>query len=270
MNFSRNLIDLRKQNNFTQEKLASKLNVSFQTISKWENEQSLPDIIQLERLADIFKISVDTLIGHIINYDKRTQYEDFYATNTYYWGTEPSHMCYQVLKLKPPIKSWRILDVGCGEGKDAVFFARNGYDVTAIDISNKGLIKGKKLASLYKVDVNFIQADINNFRLSKSYDIIFSSGVLHYLNPKLKRDIIKNYQEYTTLNGINVFNVFVYKPFIKSAPDEETPNTLWRSGELAMLYDNWYIHDFDEKIFDCNSNNIQHKHCMNTIIAEKY
>ena len=267
--FAQNLIQLRRQYNMTQEQLANKLNISSQAVSKWETGQSLLDIIMLPKIADIFRTSIDSLISHSLKHNPSTQYEEFYRSQNYYWGITPNHLCYEILKLKPPIKPWRLLDIGCGEGKDAVFFARNGYQVDAFDITKTGLDKAEKLASFYNVQVNFFQADINSFRPNTQYDIIFSSGVLHYLKPDLKERIIHNYKHHTAENGLNVFNVFIDKPFLSPAPDEETPHTLWYSGELAILYHDWYFHQFYENIFDCISNNIPHKHCMNTIIAEK-
>ncbi|MFC0560655.1 class I SAM-dependent methyltransferase [Halalkalibacter alkalisediminis] len=53
----------------------------------------------------------------------------------------------------PPTKHVKLLDIGCGEGKDAVFFARNGYDVTAFDISNAGIEKTRNLLLGARVDV---------------------------------------------------------------------------------------------------------------------
>ena len=47
------------------------------------------------------------------------------------------------MKLKPPTKPLKVLDIGCGEGKDAVFLARNGYAVSALDATDKGIEKGK-------------------------------------------------------------------------------------------------------------------------------
>ena len=60
---SESIYNLRKESGLTQESLAEKLNISFQAVSKWENEQSSPDIILLPLLADIFGVSVDRLFG---------------------------------------------------------------------------------------------------------------------------------------------------------------------------------------------------------------
>ncbi len=54
----------RKRLGMTQDQLAEKLGVSPQAVSKWENDQSCPDISTLPHLAEIFGISIDTLLGH--------------------------------------------------------------------------------------------------------------------------------------------------------------------------------------------------------------
>ena len=53
---------LRKENNLTQEELASKIDVTRQTISKWELNESTPDIIYSKKLAETFNISLDELL----------------------------------------------------------------------------------------------------------------------------------------------------------------------------------------------------------------
>ena len=62
--FSDNLILLRKAKNMTQEELAEKLNVTRQTLSKWETGDSLPDIEKSRMIADIFDVSLDELVTH--------------------------------------------------------------------------------------------------------------------------------------------------------------------------------------------------------------
>ncbi len=54
----------RKRLGLTQDALAEKLGVTAQAVSKWENDQSCPDITTLPRLAQIFGISTDALLGH--------------------------------------------------------------------------------------------------------------------------------------------------------------------------------------------------------------
>jgi len=58
------LQELRKKNNLTQDELALKLNVSRQSISKWENNESLPDSANLIELAKVYNISLDELVSN--------------------------------------------------------------------------------------------------------------------------------------------------------------------------------------------------------------
>ena len=62
MTLGKNIQNLRKQKHMTQEELAQLLNVTRQTISKWESNYNEPDIKTLKKLACIFEITVDELI----------------------------------------------------------------------------------------------------------------------------------------------------------------------------------------------------------------
>lgn len=67
--FKDNLISLRKLHNLSQESLAEKLNVSRQTLSKYETGESLPDIEQCKTMADIFGVSLDDLVNYESEYE---------------------------------------------------------------------------------------------------------------------------------------------------------------------------------------------------------
>ncbi|MDD2364223.1 MAG: helix-turn-helix domain-containing protein [Saccharofermentanales bacterium] len=265
---SKNIASYRKRLKMTQEELARKLNVSFQAVSKWETGQSMPDISLLSDIAVALESDINGLMGYSHTRKKVSYYEEEYVTDSYYWGLAPSHMCYEVMKICPPIRKLRVLDIGCGEGKDAVFFARNGYIVDAFDIAIVGVEKTKYLADEMGVSVNAFQANLLDYRLEHQYDIIFSSGVFHYIPANLRKQLILNYQEHTTPNGIHALNVFVPKPFIEPAPEKEENATVWRSGELATHYSDWLLHEMSESIFDCDSSGIPHQHCMDTVIAQ--
>ena len=59
MNLGNKIMTLRKKNNLSQEDLAEKVGVTRQTISKWELEETTPDINQARKLSMIFNISLD-------------------------------------------------------------------------------------------------------------------------------------------------------------------------------------------------------------------
>ncbi|MDE6937378.1 MAG: helix-turn-helix domain-containing protein, partial [Lachnospiraceae bacterium] len=78
LNLSDNIIRLRRERKITQEELADFLGVTKASVSKWENAQSVPDIMLLLQMAAFFDITIDGLIG----YDPRLTQEQirrFYA-----------------------------------------------------------------------------------------------------------------------------------------------------------------------------------------------
>lgn len=62
MDINERLYELRKNNNWSQEELAEKLNVSRQTVSKWESSKTIPELEKLVKLSEIYNISLDELI----------------------------------------------------------------------------------------------------------------------------------------------------------------------------------------------------------------
>lgn len=258
----------RKELGLTQNQLAGMLDLSFQAISKWENNAAYPDVLTLPKLAAALHTTTDALLGYssvVTDYDKR------YHDEEYYWGLMPNSICYDIMKILPPTKPYRLLDIGCGEGKDAVFFAKCGYSVTAFDLSSRGIEKAKLLARHNQTEVNFFQANLLDYRLDSDYDIIFCSGAMHILPTSERNALCDHLKEHTTENGINALNVFVKKPFISRAPDasDEEEKYPWYSGELFGYYHDWFFHTCREDVFDCDSSGISHKHCMDTLIAQK-
>lgn len=199
----------------------------------------------------------------------RTIYEEVYRQQDYYWGFAPSSLCYQVMQVLPPVRPLRLLDLGCGEGKDAVFFARNGYDVTAVDVTASGLEKARRLAEGCGVALRTVRADLEEFRLDETYDVLYSSGALHYIRPALRDEVFANWQAHTAPGGVHALNCFVEKPFIAPPPENEPRSFFYRSGELFGYYTDWLLHTCTERIFDCDSSGVPHQHCMDTVVAQR-
>jgi len=262
-----NIARYRKEQGLTQEALGEKLGVTFQAVSKWETNQTIPDTELLPELARTLNISVDKLLGYSAFNSDISFFEDDYCKNDYFWGVVPSNMCLKVFELLPPERQIKILDIGCGEGKDAVFFARCGYDVSAFDISEAGLEKTKRLADKANVNVRAFRANLWDYRLEEKYDVLYSSGVLHYIKPELCDEIMSNYKANVNDKGIVAFHVFVKKPFIACPPEKEKHSFLWKSGQLFTYFHDWYIENCTEYVFDCNSGGIPHRHAANRLFA---
>ena len=80
------------------------------------------------------------------------------------------------------ISGGKILEIGCGGGWLSLELARNGLDVTGLDVSEKRLNIGKQYAERNNVKINYIKADINNyeFKESENYDVIVAWDSLHH------------------------------------------------------------------------------------------
>ena len=163
----------------------------------------------------------------------------------------------------------RLLDLGCGEGRDVVYFAQHGFEVVGLDLSLPGLEKAKQYAEKAGVHVETIRADIVDYKLKDTYDVIFSTGTLQYLPPEVRERRFQNYKEHTSPDGINVHSVFVNKPFIPPAPDAEVTAHSYKSGELMSYYWDWEILYCAEEIFDCMSSGAPHKHAICRMIAKR-
>jgi len=66
MEIGNKILELRKQNDFSQEQLAEKMGVARQTISKWELGETAPDLLQAKMLSQIFNVSLDELTNNKI------------------------------------------------------------------------------------------------------------------------------------------------------------------------------------------------------------
>lgn len=161
------------------------------------------------------------------------------------------------------------MDLGCGEGKDIIHFAKQGMSAMGVDISQPRLAKAQRWAMKEGLTIGTVHADITDFRYVETYDVAYSSGSLTYIPPHTRQEAFDNYKQHTRPGGLNAFNAFVEKPFIATAPDWGTHEYFYRSGDLLQFYWDWEIVSFSEVIFDCNSSGVPHRHAMDVMIARK-
>ncbi|MEM9256756.1 MAG: class I SAM-dependent methyltransferase [Pseudomonadota bacterium] len=93
-------------------------------------------------------------------------WDERYTSDEYAYGTAPNGFLEQMFESLP---MGRILSLGEGEGRNAVFLATQGYAVTAVDSSSVGLEKAKKLAADYDVSIECINIDLLDFELDEGH-----------------------------------------------------------------------------------------------------
>ena len=191
-------------------------------------------------------------------------YDDKYHAEELFWGKRPSSIARILFQMYPPHEEQKLLDIGCGEGRDSIFFAQNGYQVTGFDSSAEGVKKSLARADELKLSIDFFQADINEYRLQDFYDVVYASGALHYIPRPLRKEIVSNYKRFTNPGGIHAFTVPIHKPFLPRDPQADQLEHDWRSGEILTYYHDWKIEFFTEQILDDISG---YKFPVNRLIA---
>ncbi|MBD5485769.1 MAG: class I SAM-dependent methyltransferase, partial [Lachnospiraceae bacterium] len=102
----------------------------------------------------------------------------------------------------------KVLDVGCGEGQNAIYLAGKGHHVDAFDLSEYGIAKLKHRCELSNVQVNAFTADLTTYQFERYYDMITCFGTLHFVYKNEWKKFIKNAKEYTNIGGIHIIQIF--------------------------------------------------------------
>jgi SAM-dependent methyltransferase len=84
-------------------------------------------------------------------------WDERYGVQDFIWKTEPNQfLVAEIAEIAPG----RALDLACGEGRNAVWLAEHGWQVTGVDFSPVGLAKAGRLARDHDVDVEWVEADV--------------------------------------------------------------------------------------------------------------
>jgi tellurite methyltransferase len=136
----------------------------------------------------------------------------------------------------------RALDLAAGEGKNAVFLARHGFTVEAIDISKVGLREAKKLARECGVKIQTRAADLDRYPIDRErYDLITDFFFLsRRLIPRLKKGLKKG--------GRIVFETYLTEQrTLGEGP--KNPAYLLKPNELLRLFRDFRVLLYREGIF---------------------
>jgi SAM-dependent methyltransferase len=92
---------------------------------------------------------------------KQRQWNERYASADSVWGAEPN--CFLAHELRAAESGGRLLDLACGEGRNAIWLAERGFAVTGVDYSEVAIERARGLAAARGVKVEWVCADVTLF-----------------------------------------------------------------------------------------------------------
>ena len=114
-----------------------------------------------------------------------TDYEEFYKENPHGLG-EPFKEFVSFFEGYEE-SSARVLDLGCGQGRDALFIARRGHSVVGVDISATGIEQLLQDARQEGLSIEGVVADVKEYRPDKNFDVVVIDRTLHMLPEEVDR-----------------------------------------------------------------------------------
>lgn len=96
-------------------------------------------------------------------------WDERYRASDYVWTTEPNRF---LPGLVDGLRPGRAVDLACGEGRNAVWLATQGWDVTGVDISSVGLEKAARLASDAGVTCSWVLGDATTWQPDRAVDLV--------------------------------------------------------------------------------------------------
>jgi SAM-dependent methyltransferase len=140
------------------------------------------------------------------------RWDERYAGPDYLFGTEPNDFLRSVADELP---EGRALCLGEGEGRNAVFLAERGYEVTAVDASATGLRKATRLASERGVEIRAVASDLADYTIEPdTWDVIVLIFV--HLPPPLRRAVHR-----AVVAGLRPGGVVLLEAHARGSDDEE-------------------------------------------------
>lgn len=130
-------------------------------------------------------------------------WDERFSSKEYVYGTAPNIHFQKVIDLMPPGK---ILIPGEGEGRNAVYAAKLGWDVHAFDSSEEGRKKAMDLAAKKKVTIRYDISDYQSFKSTEKYDAI--ALIFTHMPPNIRKEVHRKFIELLKPNGVLIMQVF--------------------------------------------------------------
>lgn len=197
-------------------------------------------------------------------------YDDGYSCCRCFWGKSPGSLVRRFLSETRSVEGLRILDLGCGEGKNAYAFAQAGAKVVAVDCSKAALANGQR--ELAHRGIEWVLSDVEAYlRNCSTFDIVIMYGLLHCL-PSMKKicSVVRLALMRTILGGQHLVVIFNDGPQDLTAHPGFSPTLLPHKLYVDLYRDQKIIFEQTDMIHETHPNNdILHYHSLTRLSARR-
>jgi tellurite methyltransferase len=180
------------------------------------------------------------------------------------WGTGPSSLARDIARRLAPRA--RVLDLGCGEGRDSVFLAERGHAVVGLELSIDGLRKAARLAADRGVLASWVCTALPSLPLRGPFDLVFSCGSIHYVASADRPRLFRELRALTRPGGYHAHVVFTDRRIYREKGEFVhyfTPR------ELGDAYQDWEVLRHEEGLIRCAQDGVRHTHSVETLVARR-
>ncbi|MBI4214692.1 methyltransferase domain-containing protein [archaeon] len=179
-------------------------------------------------------------------------FEHAYRLHKSLWGLHPSSVIRKSIRFAPKVASRRLraLDAGVGEGKDALFLARKGFNVLGVDSSKSAVKRFLENTRRFGLRTrikglarDLSATDIGRLSRGQKFDIVVSNSVLNFMPEKAARLVLANLQKNTARGGLAVISIYKEGDEQKGiwlVKPEELKNT-FASSEWNVIHYREYV-----------------------------
>lgn len=158
-------------------------------------------------------------------------WDERYGADDRVWSGNPNP---QLVDRASTLAAGRALDVGCGEGADAVWLARQGWQVTAVDVSRVGLDKAAAHAAEAGVDVTWQRVDLDGWTGEPgAYDLV--SAQFMYLDQPALTELVRALGASVASGGTLL--LVGHHPIDPRHGDHDFPDVRWTPEDAASWLD---------------------------------
>ncbi|RXH00385.1 class I SAM-dependent methyltransferase [Bradyrhizobium vignae] len=197
-------------------------------------------------------------------------YDDGYSSSDCFWGASPGSLVQSFLEESPDLSGVRVLDLGCGEGKNAAAFACRGASVTAVDCSAKAIENGRRAFQDPRIEWLVLDARAYLTR-DELFDVIVLYGLAHCLSsPEDISSLIQTALQRTRPGGYHFLVSFNDGPHDLSAHPNFSPTLLPHSFYVDQYESHAILTESDSIIYETHPhNNIPHFHSLTRLLVKK-